>query len=152
MLVDVTYNLVGWDTPAITMQPAQAEHAAVTAHIGGIDGCDAVGTAVKPRLRIAERGDAVMSAVISNSDPNTYLRAHADMEHDVPLADLLADPAGNKVATLDALPKREIITLRDKRNAERRASRERNETDAYIGTLDAKLSEMIERMQEGVRS
>ncbi|MBK9497704.1 MAG: hypothetical protein IPO08_24975 [Xanthomonadales bacterium] len=103
-----------------------------------------------------------MSAVISNSDPNTYLRAHADMEHDVPLADLLADPAGNKVATLDALW-REIITLRDKRNAERRQSqrlteeigqltRERNETDAYIGTLDAKLSEMIERMQEGVRS
>lgn len=104
-----------------------------------------------------------MSAVISNSDPNSYLRAHADMEHDIASStEAFEQMAKVIMPTLDALW-REIMTLRDKRNAERRQSqrlteeiahltRERNETDAYIGTLDAKLSEMIERMQEGVRS
>lgn len=38
VLVDVTYNLVGWNTPATEIEPAEAEYAElVTAHIGGID-------------------------------------------------------------------------------------------------------------------
>ena len=101
-----------------------------------------------------------MSAVISNSDPMTYLREHADIEHDTVRVDAVEVPeAFNQ---LDILWQR-IQTLRDKRNAERRQSkrlseeivqltRERNETDAYIGTLDAELAQMIEQFQQAVRS
>mgnify|MGYP003560076216 FL=1 len=103
-----------------------------------------------------------MSAVISNSDPNTYLRAHADMEHDIPLADLLADPAGDKLPKIDAVFA-EIMTIRGKRKAEEKQLarlveeiaqliREQRETEAYIGELRGKESALIERMIAEVRS
>jgi hypothetical protein len=38
VLVDVTYNLVGWNTPATEIEPAEAEYAElITAHVGGVD-------------------------------------------------------------------------------------------------------------------
>lgn len=102
-----------------------------------------------------------MSAVISNSDPG-YLREMADMEHDIPLADLLADPAGDKLPKIDAVFA-EIMTIRGKRKAEEKQLarlveeiaqliREQRETEAYIGELRGKESALIERMIAEVRS
>lgn len=100
-----------------------------------------------------------MSAVISNSDPNTYLRAHADMEHDIvrtpAQADAIAAPAVDPLNRIDDLFQkilRERAVLRHEREEIAALMDNAKHREAVIGELQAKMDAEIEKIRQAARS
>jgi seryl-tRNA synthetase len=98
-----------------------------------------------------------MSAVISNSDPMTYLREHADMEHDtvrtVAQADAVAavDPL-NRIDELLNKILRERAVLRHEREEISALMDNAKHREAVIGDLQAQLDAEVEKIRQAARS
>lgn len=101
-----------------------------------------------------------MSAVISNSDPSTYLREHADMEHDIVRTPAQADAVAAPVTvdplnTIDRLwlqIVREREVLRHEREEIAALQDNANHREAVIGELLAKLDAVLEGIKKAARS
>lgn len=98
-----------------------------------------------------------MSAVITNSDPMTYLREHADMEHDtvrtVAQADAVAavDPL-NRIDELLNKILRERAVLRHEREEINALMDNAKHREAVIGDLQAQLDAEVEKIRQAARS